>query len=366
MGERVTFADLLKKAEEKKKSETKTKLEIVASSIDRAEPTPPTSRTPPTPPTKATPPTPPDKSANSSAAPERDFARVANSIVRDAVSQGLFIGKSKQIYDFLYSQTRGGILPTRNVRMTKLNLMRRSGIGSERTLLKNLNHLKLLRLIKITEFDGQHGGNDYEVFLPEETESNLTTPPHPPHPHYPPQKVGWVPPAESGVGGVGLIEENKGVTDSLRLSLKTNTNDDDNAFADFIEIFQASASELTGKKLTRRDSEKLRELSELLVLELKIAARRTNNISSVPAFLTEVLRRKLRDAPAVVKSPKAKLDTVGKPEADSYQIKALDKAGREAALTELREFAGDEFLQDFRKWYTESDWNWLMLELEKK
>lgn len=64
--------------------------------------------TPPTPPTTPTPrrpPTPPTP-----VAPERDFAKVANSIVREAVAGGYFTGKSKQLYDFLYSRTRGAII----------------------------------------------------------------------------------------------------------------------------------------------------------------------------------------------------------------------------------------------------------------
>jgi hypothetical protein len=39
----------------------------------------------------------------------------------------------------------------------------------------------------------------------------------------------------------------------------------------------------------------------------------------------------------------------------SYEIKPLDKQGREAAVEQLREIAGDEFLQDFEKWYTSED-----------
>jgi hypothetical protein len=107
-------------------------------------------------------------------------------------------------------------------------------------------------------------------------------------------------------------------------------------------------------------------LSDLLILELKIAARRTGGISSVPAFLTEVLRRRLREAPPSQNSKsKVKTDTIGKPEIETYEIKALDEAGREAALAELREFADDDFLEDFKKWYTPEDWGWLVAKLEK-
>jgi hypothetical protein len=55
-----------------------------------------------------------------------------------------------------------------------------------------------------------------------------------------------------------------------------------------------------------------------------------------------------------------KKDTVGKAESDSYEIKPLDEKGREEALAQLREFAADDFLQDFKKWYTTEDWTWLI------
>ncbi len=358
MSGRVTFADLLKKAEAKEQAE-KPHLEIVPTNTD-VEPTPPTPPTPltlPTPLTKATPPT------QQPISPERDFAKVANSIVRDAVSQGLFIGKSKQIYDFLYLQTRGAVSPKRSVRITKLNLMRGSGIGSERTLLKNLNHLKLIGLIKIIEFEGQHGGNEYETFLPEETHPTPPTPLTPPHPRHSPQKVVWVPPAESGVGGVGLVTENKEVTDVLRLNTKTLKNDDE-AFSVFSEKLNKAAIRLNGRKLSKRDADKLGDLADLLILQLDAAARKTSDISSVPAFLTEVLRRKLFNVESS-KPPKTKVkvDNVGKGEPESYEIKPLDEKGREDALDQLREFAADDFLEDFKRWYTENDWLWLIKEM---
>ncbi len=360
MGERVTFADLLKKAEEKKKIK-KPQSEVVSNEKLLTPPTLPTPRT------QHTPPTPSTLNKNSPIAPARDFAKVANSIVRDAVSQGFFIGKSKQIYDYLYLYTRGAIQPKRSMRITKLNLMRGSDIGSERTLLKNLNHLKSIGLVKITEFDGQHGGNEYEVFLPEETKATLPTIPMSRQSLYPRQKVVTVPPLESAVGGVGQTEENKDFSDSLRLSTKTNTTDDESALAIFIEKVSKASEKVVGRKLNPREAEKWGSLADLLILELEVAAKRTDSISSVPAFLIEVLRRQFfasrHQASSSTKSSKTKLDTVGKADNESFEVKPLDEKGREAALEQLREFAEDDFLQDFKKWYTEDDWQWLIKEL---
>ncbi|MGI8494241.1 MAG: hypothetical protein ACR2L1_02865, partial [Pyrinomonadaceae bacterium] len=343
MAERVTFADLLKKTEEKKLFETSPP-SLVSNTTTRnttSQATPPTLLTTPTPPTLLTKAAPPTLDRKDPAAPEKDFQKVANSIVREALPQGLFIGKSKQLYDYLYLMTRGAIQSKRSIRITKAVLMRGSSIGSERTLLKNLGHLKAVGLIKITEFDGQHGGNEYETFLPEERQPTAPTARHPHQAPYPLQKVGTLPTVESVVSGVGLVTDNKQDTVTLRLNTKTDTTDDE-AFAAFIRTMQTAAEEVTGRKLRRQDGENLENLAELLVLELKIAARRTGAISSVPAFLTEVLRRQFFSArrteqqgSSSTKTTKTKTDVVGKAEAETFEIKPLDEQGRETALAEL-------------------------------
>jgi hypothetical protein len=68
---------------------------------------------------------------------------------------------------------------------------------------------------------------------------------------------------------------------------------DDEAFAKLVESFRQAALEVTGREPSASDAERWGELSELLVAELKIAAARTGSVSSVPAFLTEHLRRRL-------------------------------------------------------------------------
>ena len=378
MGERVTFADLLKKAEEKKKTEAKPKLEAIPSfDVKIKEPTPPTpstTHTAPTGRTLPTPLTPPGQKKRFPVAPERDFTRVANSIVRDAVRQGTFIGKSKQIYDFLYLQTRGSIQPKRSIRLTKSNLMKGAGIGSERTLLKNLNHLKSVGFLKVTEFEGQHSGNEYEVFLPEETEPTPPTPVTAQQAHYSPQKVESLPSVESDVGGATQNQQNQQFIDNVKHRINTDTIIDDesaSAFSIVIEKFNSVSIEITGKGLSARETEKWGILADLLILELRSASKRTETISSVPAFLTEVLRRQFFAArqhkqSSTTKSTKTKTDTVGQPNAaGEYETKPLDKKGREAALAELQDFADDDFLEDFKKWYTIEDWTWLKSELAK-
>lgn len=68
--------------------------------------------------------------------------------------------------------------------------------------------------------------------------------------------------------------------------------DDDEAFAEFVGLLRESAREITGRQPSAAESAKWRELAEVLVTELRIAAGRTT-VSSAPAFLAEHLRRRL-------------------------------------------------------------------------
>ncbi len=354
------FERLQKLAEQKrlKEKDEKPRLEIVPVNID-SEPSAPSAGSAP-------------RAANAPSAgsqtlsisPEKDYTKVANSIVRQ-IPNGFFVGKSKQMYDYLYSVTRGAIKPTRSVRVTKSALMRGSGIKSTHTFYNNVRHLEAIGLLVTTRIDGEKGGNSYEVMLPEEIKGDLEQLAQLAQLA---QKLPVAVNAVSALTALGSNPINTGVSDMPKTSFKDIKTNDDEAFAKFIKKFQAAAEEINGKKLSIRDGENLEKIADLLVLELKIAARRTEGISSVPAFLTEVLRRKLcGTATFRAKHSKVKVDTVGKPDAeDGYEIKALDRKGREAALEQLQEFIGDDFLEDFQKWYTPDDWTWLMQELEKQ
>jgi hypothetical protein len=320
-------------------------------------------------PTIDTPTLPESGAVKADVSPKKNFTKVSNSILKQAIPEGLFRGQSKHTYDVLYLHTRGAINPVRQIQLTKLALVKLTGLETK-TIQRHLSFLKSTGLITVDPKIGDHKGAIYEVNIPEEVTLPYPTLVHPAVVEASVPESGIdstpYPSTNSTTVGYGLMPENIKQNEVPKTSLKTNTNDDE-AFALFIENFQAAAKEITGKKLLKHDAEKLKELSELLILELKMAARRTENISSVPAFLTEVLRRKLRDLPSTItKQTKVKKDAVGKGEVSEYEIKALDEKGREAALEQLREFVGDEFLQDFKKWYTEEDWSWLIKELESK
>jgi hypothetical protein len=250
--------------------------------------------------TPSRPPTPSTRQNKSLAAPERDYTRVANSIVRQAVPSGLFGeqgGKSKELYDTLYTLTRGAIVPRRKIRIPKDQLMKKAGIGSEVTLRKNLGRLRAAKLITESIVPGKHGGNEYEVFLPEEVGLTGTTPSTP-------SREGTdsntrqirepVEPLESTGSRASLsdvISTDYEQDKTLLKDLQT-IDDDDAALAGLIAELKATAKELTGKALSASESDRWRELAQVLMAELKIASARTT-ISSVPAFLAEHLRRRL-------------------------------------------------------------------------
>jgi len=68
--------------------------------------------------------------------------------------------------------------------------------------------------------------------------------------------------------------------------------DDDEAFAEFVSLLRESAREITGRQPSAAEAARWRELAEVLITELRIAAGRTT-VSSVPSFLAEHLRRRL-------------------------------------------------------------------------
>ncbi len=312
-------------------------------------------------------------------APENDFNKRANILERDALPNGLFPGASKAIYDALYLRTLGSINPKKTVQATRKELMKWSGVKNIKTINTHLRKLKDSGLIVVTNFTGEQTGSYYEVLLPksgvpDQTQSTQTKGKPDAYQKMdsdPDQKTVWV--------GSGKDTENKDTYGFPKTSLKTNTKNDDEAdalFSGFIDRFQTAAKKLTGAPLPNYEREKWERLADLLVLELETASRHASNpVSSVPAFLTKVLSSKLLNQKQPERTSKSKFgtkpDTVGKyyPEFDDSdeEVKSLDTESKEAAVVFLREFKDDaEFLDGYKKWYTEEDWNWIIKELEIK
>lgn len=299
--------------------------------------------------------------------PSKNFTKFSNSLLKQAIPDGLFRGQSKHTYDVLYLRTRGAVNPVREIQLTKVELVKLTGLEIK-TIQRHLSFLRETGLITVDPKIGDHKGAVYSVNIPEEItlqhptlvqsgvvestvgETGAKATPHPG--------------INSTTVGSGNRFKNKELSETPNTSLKTNTKDDE-AYRRFFERFHSAAVDLTGKKLSNRELDNFGQLADLLILELKIAARRTDSISSVPAFLIEVLRRQFFAARRVeVPKSKVKTDTVGKAEPESYEIKPLDKKGREVALLQLQEFAEDELLEDFKKWYTTEDWAWLTEQLK--
>lgn len=232
---------------------------------------------------------------SSSVAPERDFTRTANSIVREAVPAGIFKGKSKQIYDCLYSLTRGAIVPKRKVRISRPKLMALAHIGSRVTFDSNVRHLSNVGLIVVEQIAGEHEGNEYHLFLPEEismpsqtrqgSQTSLTDTA---------QKQDRLVSPESSQTRHSISPKESATWDTSKTFSKDieRTDDDDAALAGLNAALKAVAIEVTGKGLSLAERDRWMELGEILAAELKIAAARTT-ISSAPSFLTEHLRRRL-------------------------------------------------------------------------
>ena len=243
------------------------------------------------------------RQGQTSIAPERDFTKTANSIVRQAVPTGIFGeqgGKSKELYDTLYHLTRGAVVPRRKIRIPKDELMKKAGIGSEVTLRKNLQRLKGARLIKEVIVPGMHGGNEYEVFMPEEIDMTGATPSTPSSPtrasNTRQNREGLEALDSTGSSSSSSQSESEIYSEDKTFSLRPQRTVDDEAFAGLVCDLRQVTLDVTGREPTIADSARWQAVGEVLVTELKIIAARTNVISSAPAVLNEHLRRRLGKA----------------------------------------------------------------------
>jgi len=220
--------------------------------------------------------------------------KVANSITREAAPAGLFKGKGKLIYDYLYSRTRGAVVPTRTVQASWREIMKAASIGSDKTLRDQLKLLRAAGLVTWEWSEGSQGGSIYTVYLPEEATGTAGTTGTGSTGGTSGQFLPPVPPAETTTGTGSLSAEEQTTSGDPKTSFKTNNErtDDDEAFADFAVIMGKAVLEITGKGTSPAEKRRWAEVAEVLATELKIAAGRTT-VSSAPAFLAEHLRRRL-------------------------------------------------------------------------
>jgi hypothetical protein len=232
---------------------------------------------------------------NPDAAPKKDFTRAANSIVRDAIPAGIFTGKGKHLYDYLYSQTRGAITPMHSARIPTEKVM--AGAGMTRNTFRfHLERLCNAGLVRVTQRPGEHGGNVYTVLLPEEAGLQRGDRGHRGErgdPTNPGENLPLVQGSEVDPSHPGVSQEDSITYGDSKTSFKTiDINTDDEAFAEFATVVRKTAKEITGKEPAKTEAARWAEVAEVLMTELRIAAGRTT-VSSVPAFLAEHLRRRL-------------------------------------------------------------------------
>jgi hypothetical protein len=232
---------------------------------------------------------------NPDAAPKRDFTRAANSIVRDAIPAGIFTGKGKHLYDYLYSQTRGAITPVHSARIPTEKVM--AGAGMTRNTFRfHLERLCNSGLVRVDQRPGEHGGNVYTVLLPEEAGLQRGDRGHRGERGYSTdtgENLPLVQGSEVAPSHPGSSSTNSDTYGYGKTSFKTkDLNTDDEAFAEFAAAVKKTAKEITGKEPSKAEAARWAEVAEVLMTELKIAAGRTT-VSSVPAFLAEHLRRRL-------------------------------------------------------------------------
>jgi hypothetical protein len=232
---------------------------------------------------------------NPDAAPKRDFTRAANSIVRDAIPAGVFTGKGKHLYDYLYSQTRGAITPVHSARIPTEKVM--AGAGMTRNTFRfHLERLCNSGLVRVDQRPGEHGGNVYTVLLPEEAGLQRVDRGHRGERGYSAdmgENLPLVEGSEVDPSNPGLSSRESNPYGKDKTSFKTkDINTDDEAFADFTSAVRKTAKEITGREPSKAEAGRWAEVAEVLMTELRIAAGRTT-VSSVPAFLAEHLRRRL-------------------------------------------------------------------------
>lgn len=159
------------------------------------------------------------------------------------------------------------------------------------TLDAAIDHLEQVGLISINPSIGSLLGNQYEVFTPEEASTSTSSTSSISSPT---QNLDVLDVLKSGSTRRTQVHDSQATFGPPKTSFKTKEEktDDDAALAGLFAVIKTTSKEITGKELSASDGDRWKELAEVLMAELKIAAARTT-VSNVPAFLAEHLRRRL-------------------------------------------------------------------------
>ena len=209
-----------------------------------------------------------DSRQGSSVIPKSNFYRKANEVV-DQLDRELTPSESK-VFDHLIRLSVGFNKDWCQVRIS--TLQERTGYRSDKTVRAAINGLILKGRVTRRTHHNNPLGDEYQI----RSYSGNT----------------GVPEYRSTPAENTQVLESK-ITGHLNTDVKEkHLDDDDAALAGLISTLKEAVKQVTGRELSSSERERWRELGEILTTELKIAATRTT-ISSVPAFLSEHLRRRL-------------------------------------------------------------------------
>lgn len=311
--------------------------------------------------------------------PARDFQKIPNSVTRDALPQGTFRGKSKHVYDYLWSVSRGAFTPTRFVKKSRREIKQGSGIGSMVTVDAALDHLEAIGLIKVSHAVGSLSGNQYEIFAPDEIDLTNTSISSLPSISSPTQKMDILDYPESSITRVTQIKENNATYNDAKTIFKTlNLIDDDSPLTNALEMLNEAAKRATGRDLTRKDFEGLKEIVEIIIAETDLARTRTHSVSVYLKLASENLRRRLYSKPRPEKGKSDKQSNWAKvgefdPGLDlpieKIELEPLTEETRQNALVILRGMLRNNTLDDLQslsQHYTPEDWKWLTEQLKNE
>jgi DNA-binding HxlR family transcriptional regulator len=205
--------------------------------------------------------------AKQSPIPTREFYRKSNQTA-DHIDRQLTPAESK-VLDHLLRLSVGFNKDRCQVRVSVL--MNRTGYRSDKTVRAALSGLETKGVITRLSHSNSPAGDEYVI----QPYSGNT----------------GVPEYRSTAAENTVVLESK-VTGQLNTDIKDKNKDDDAALAGLISELKSANMELTGKEISIAENDRWKELAQVIIAELKIAAARTT-VSSVPAFLAEHLRRRL-------------------------------------------------------------------------
>lgn len=347
----LTMDPLQAALEKKRLAESNTSTSSIPSSSSTPSTTSST-RTPSTPRSSSLPSTPssssstrrPRTSSTTSITPERDFVRVPNSVVRDAMPAGIFKGKSKQVWDYLWSISRGAVVPTRKVRKSRKEIQSGAGLGSMVTLDAALVHLESCGLIEVKSSIGSGAGNEYEIFTPEEAltrtprSSSISSTTRTPGIT---QNLVDLDQPESGTTRTTQTIEGEGGYAPPNTLSKTFKTIDDEAYIKFRALVARLTGIPAGDLAFDRTLEYLGEVFEQI-------SKRTSVVTDPDALLETHLRREERRQPREVVTKRAVEVETPAPE------RPFDL---ESSIKEMRDYLnGGLDIDQFRHGYTGEQW----------